>query len=440
MKEKIHLIGIGGIGLSGLAQILHEQGNIVTGSDIEDSQIISSMKEKGIAISIGHDYGLINNNIDKVIYSSAIPKSNPELNKAKELNIKTLKYSEAIKEFTEDSYTIAICGTHGKTTVTAFSSLALLAGDKDPTVIIGSSLREFENNNYRLGKDEFFIVEACEYKRNFLNYSPNVIILTNLEAEHLDYFKDLEDYKSAFKEFIAKLPEDGYLIANGDDENVLDVIKDAKAQTILFTKEDERLNEIILSIPGEFNKLNALCGLILGQLFNIERNKILEKFKTFKGAWRRYEIIGKYNEMLVINDYAHHPTAIKATIEATKNKYPEAKICCVFQPHQYNRTKNFINEFSKAFKEAKTVILPDIYKVRDKKEDVEGISIDDLVESINKNGTETLKITDYQDIKEYFEDNHTKYDVLLIMGAGDIWKFGEYLFHSAKNICLNCED
>ncbi|MFC1600114.1 UDP-N-acetylmuramate--L-alanine ligase [Patescibacteria group bacterium] len=440
MKEKIHLIGIGGIGLSGLAQILHEQGNIVTGSDIEDSLIINSMNEKGIKITIGHDYELINKDVDRVIYSSAIPASNVELKKAKELGIKLLKYSEAIKEFTENSYTIAVCGTHGKTTVTAFSALALLAGEKDPTVIIGSNLREFENNNYRLGKDKYFVVEACEYKRNFLNYSPNVIILTNLEAEHLDYFKDLEDYKTAFKEFIAKLPEDGYLIANGDDENVLDVIKDAKSQVVLFTKEDERINEIELSIPGDFNQLNALCGIILGQLFNIDRDKILEKFKDFKGAWRRYEILGKYNEMTVINDYAHHPTAIKATIEATKQKYPNSKICCIFQPHQYNRTKNFINEFAKAFKSAETVILPDIYKVRDTKEDIEEVSIDNLVESVNKNKTEALKISDYEDIKKYFEENHSKYDVLLIMGAGDIWKFGEYLFHSAKKPCINCED
>lgn len=427
MKEKIHLIGIGGIGLSGLAQILHEQGNIVTGSDIEDSHIITSMQEKGIKISVGHDENLINENLNKVIYSSAIPSKNSELTKAKRLGITVLKYSEAIKEFTENSYTIAICGTHGKTTVTAFSSLALLAGEKDPTVIIGSNLREFGNNNYRKGGEKYFIVEACEYKRNFLNYSPNIIILTNLETEHLDYFKDLEDYKDAFKEFISKLPEDGYLIANGDDSNVLDVIKDAKAQTILFSKDDERMDQINLSIPGEFNKMNALSGLILGQLLNIDRNEILKSFENFKGAWRRYEILGKYNEMLVINDYAHHPTAIEATIKATKTKYPESRICCVFQPHQYNRTKNFLNEFAKSFKNADCVILPDIYKVRDTKEDIQEVSIDKLVDSINKLDTEALKISEYEEIKIYFEQNHSKYDVLLIMGAGDIWKFGEYL-------------
>ena len=429
MSEKIHLIGIGGIGLSGLAQILHEQGNKVTGSDIEDSHIIATMQAKGIKITIGHDENLINEDLDKIIYSSAIPEKNPELLKTKKLGIRVLKYSEAIKEFTENSYTIAICGTHGKTTVTAFSSLALLAGEKDPTVIIGSSLREFGNNNYRKGNDDYFVVEACEYKRNFLNYSPNIIVLTNLEAEHLDYFKDLDDYKDAFKEFISKLPEDGYLIANGDDKNVLDVVKDAKAQTILFSKDDERIEEINLSIPGEFNKMNALCGLILGQLLNIDRNNMLKSFEDFKGAWRRYEILGNFHEMLVVNDYAHHPTAIEATIKATKEKYPDSKICCVFQPHQYNRTKKFLNEFAKSFKGAETVILPDIYKVRDKKEDIEEVSIDNLVESVVKNGTEALKITEYEEIKKYFEENHSKYDVLLIMGAGDIWKFGEYLLN-----------
>jgi len=441
MKEKIHLIGIGGIGLSGLAQILHEKGSIVTGSDIEESDITASMKEKGIKIEIGHKPEFLPDDTKRVIYSSAIPEDNPELIKAKELGIPSATYAQAIKEFTENLYTIAVCGTHGKTTVTAFASLALLAGDKDPTVIIGSELKEFEGANYRLGSDEHFIVEACEYKRNFLNYSPNIIILTNLEAEHLDYFKDLDDYKNAFKEFIAKLPEDGFLIANEDDPNVVDVVKAAKAQVIYFSKDDELLNELNLEIPGEFNKLNALCALKLGQIFNIDRNAMLKEFSKFKGAWRRFEILGKFYNMTVISDYAHHPTAIEKTIQATHEKYPNSKICCIFQPHQYNRTKNFISEFGNAFKKARTVILPNIYKVRDKKEDIDNVSVDDLAESIKNSGADSLVIPEYDEIKQYLEENKSKYDILLIMGAGDIWKFGEY--HLAQNpnkFCETCLD
>ncbi|MFC1810770.1 UDP-N-acetylmuramate--L-alanine ligase [Patescibacteria group bacterium] len=443
MNKKIHLIGIGGIGMSGLAQILKEQENLVRGSDIEESEIIGKLrtvlgKEN---LEIGHTPKLLHDDTDKVIYSSAIPQDNPELVKAKELGIPTLTYAQAIKEFTENSYTIAVCGTHGKTTVTAFASLALLAGDKDPTVIIGSELNEFKGANYRLGKDKYFIVEACEYKRNFLNYSPNIIILTNLEAEHLDYFKDLDDYKNAFKEFIAKLPEDGFLIANEDDPNVMDVVKDAKAQVIFFSKNDELVKEINLEIPGEFNKLNALCALKLGQILNIDRSKMLDAFSKFKGAWRRFEILGKFYNMTVVSDYAHHPTAIEKTIQAAHQKYPNSKICCIFQPHQYNRTKNFLSEFGKAFKKADTVILPNIYEVRDKKQDIESVSIEDLVESIKKAGTDAVVISEYDKIKHFLEENRSEFDVLLIMGAGDIWKFGEYyLAQNPNKFCETCED
>lgn len=442
MNKKIHLIGIGGIGLSGLAQILFEQGNIVRGSDLEDSEILKKLKSKlgENNILIGHESSFLEDDTNEVIYSSAIPDDNPELLKAKKINIPILKYAEAIKRFTEDLYTIAICGTHGKTTVTAFASLTLLAGDKDPTVIIGSELKEFNGSNYRYGKDNFFIVEACEYKRNFLNYSPDIIILTNLEAEHLDYFKDLEDYKNAFKEFVSKLPEKGFLIANGDDKNVLDVIKDCKAEVILFSKDDERIKDIKLKIPGEFNKLNALCGIILGQLLNIDREKILAKFAEFTGAWRRFEIVGDYYNLRVINDYAHHPTAIEATLKATHEKFPGSRICCIFQPHQYNRTKNFINEFGKAFKEADLVIFPNIYQVRDKQEDVDSVNVDDLIKTTENNGTKAIKLKEYAEIKNYIDKNKNDYDILMIMGAGDIWKFADYLAMQPTDYCINCED
>ena len=441
MTKKIHLIGIGGIGMSGLAQILHERGNIITGSDIEESGLIQKMKDKGININIGHSDDNLANDTQKVIYSSAIPQNNPELIKAKELNLPLLSYAEAIKEFTHDSYTIAVAGTHGKTTVTALSALALIAGHKDPTVIIGSQLKEFDNQNYRLGSDDYFIVEACEYKRNFLNYSPNIIILTNIEAEHLDYFKDLKDYKNAFKEFISKLSEDGFIIANGDDENVLDIVKDADAQVILFHDDDERLKQIELQIPGDFNKLNALCALILGQILNIERKIILKEFAKFQGTWRRFEILGRFYNMTVISDYAHHPTAINETLKATLEKYPGSKICCIFQPHQYNRTKKFLNEFGQAFKKAKTVILPNIYEVRDKKEDIESIKPDDLAESIRNNGTQAVLKYEYEEIKKFLEDNKSEFDILLVMGAGDIWKFAEhYLPQNNKELCESCMD
>jgi UDP-N-acetylmuramate--alanine ligase len=444
---QVHCIGIGGIGLSGLAQILHAKGNLVTGSDMHASHLTESMQKKGIEIFIGHDESNLKETVKKVIYSSAIPETNVELVKARQLGIPTITFSEAISEFTREMFTIAVCGTHGKTTVTSMSALSLIAGDKDPTVVVGSSLKEFNNDNYRLGNSEIFLVEACEYKRNFLRYHPNIIILNNLEAEHLDYYKNLDDYKSAFKEFIDKLPEDGYLIANVDDANVKSVIKDYSGNLITFgsrntnadfvlrgnkiEKAGEFVGEFNLAVPGEFNMMNALAALVLGQILHIERETIIEALNEFTGAWRRFELIGDFNDIMVVNDYAHHPTAIENTIKATKEKYVDKRVCCIFQPHQYNRTKNFLAEFAESFREADVVIIPDIYKVRDTKEDLEAISVDDLIALIDAKDVKVYNLQTYEQIKDYLKENPDHIDIAIIMGAGDIWKLGDFLVKSS---------
>lgn len=426
-----------------MAQILNEKGFHVTGSDIEHTPVIDQMKKKGIKVYIGHDESYITKDISKIIYSSAVPKNNVEYKRAVELKIPIISFSEAIKELAEKKYIIAVCGTHGKTTVTAFASLAMIAGEKDPTVLVGSKLKEFGDNNYRVGEGDHFIVEACEYKRNFLNYDPDIAILTNIEVEHTDYFKDLEDYKEAFRKFLSKVPQNGFIIANADDKNVIDVVSGLNCNVILFSVRDkscdwflneeeiwkmgEKVGELKLKIPGEFNKLNALCGLILGQIFNVDRNLILQKFQDFNGAWRRFEEIGSFGKIKIISDYAHHPTEIEKTISAAKEKYPDLNICCIFQPHQYSRTKEFLDEFAKSFKEADIVIIPNIYKVRDKKADIKRISADILVEAIENQKQKAYKIEDYGEIKKFLTDNKKDIGIVLIMGAGDIWRLGEFL-------------
>ena len=455
-KEKIHCIGIGGIGLNGVAQILHDKGIEVTGSDLEDSPIIEEMRQKGIKIYIGHNEKYITKDLNRVIYTSAIPQNNVELKKAKKLKIPLLTFSEAVKEVADDLYTVAVCGTHGKTTITAFCTLTMLAGDKDPTVIVGSKLKELNNSSYRTGKGKYFVVEACEYKRNFLNYSPDIIILSNIEADHMDYFKDLEDYKSAYKQFIAKLPEDGFLITNADDNNIKDVIKDFKGNLILFSEKDQKCDwflkgnevfkagqkvcDIELAVPGQFNKLNALCGVILGQILNIDRQAILEKFKMYKGAWRRFEDIGNFMGMKIVSDYAHHPTAISKTLDAAREKFPDKKLCVIYQPHQYNRTKHFLNEFAESLGKADTIIIPNIYKVRDKKEDTESVSAEDLVNAISQKGGDVHFISDYPDIREFLIQQRAHIDVVFVMGAGDIWTLSEYLMKNSDSECTVCED
>ncbi|MBD3156911.1 UDP-N-acetylmuramate--L-alanine ligase [Candidatus Peregrinibacteria bacterium] len=441
--KHIHCIGIGGIGLSGLAQILHEQGHVVSGSDMNDSHLLQTMQKKGITIYVGHDTAHIENSPDLVIVSSAIPETNPELSYARKHDIEIMTFSEAIGEYTEDSYTIAVCGTHGKTTVTSMAALVMVAGKKDPTVVVGSQVKQLDNNNYRQGDGDIFLVEACEYKRNFLRYNPNIIILTNLEAEHLDYYKDLEDYKSAFKEFIEKLPKEGYLIANIDDPNVRDVIAGQKAKIITFSthnadadftiadntlyKGKKKQGTLHLSVPGDFNKMNALAAYILGDILAINRETVIKTLNGFTGSWRRFDIMGTYNGITIINDYAHHPTAIKSTLKATRQRYPGKKICCIFQPHQYNRTKQFLSEFASSFKEADIVIIPNIYRVRDTKQDVTSISVDDLIEAVQVQGIQTYHLETYQEIKKYLKNNSDDIDIALIMGAGDIWELGEVL-------------
>jgi len=452
-KEKIHCIGIGGIGLNGVAQILFDKGAIVTGSDIEDSPILEDMRKKGIKIYIGHDSKYITKDITRVIYTSAIPSDNPELKKAKELGIAIFTFAQAVKSIAGNMFTIAVCGTHGKTTITAMCALSLIAGDKDPTVIVGSKISEFGNASYKMGNGKYFLVEACEYKRNFLNYDPDIIIMSNIEA---DYFKDLEDYKNAYKEFIAKLPQDGFLITNADDENIKDIIKDYKGNLVLFSeknkncewfisgneifKNNEKAGELSLQIPGNFNKLNALCAVILGQILNIDREKIIKNLAAYRGAWRRFEYIGDFFGVKVISDYAHHPTAITKTIKAAKEKYPDKKICVIYQPHQFNRTKHFINEFAEALKIPDITIIPSIYRVRDTKEDYMSISADDLVNLIKEKGGNAFLISEYGDIKEFIVQKRTEIDILFIMGAGDIWLLGNYLLKNQDLKCTVCED
>ncbi|MBN1494261.1 UDP-N-acetylmuramate--L-alanine ligase [Candidatus Peregrinibacteria bacterium] len=455
-KERIHCIGIGGIGMNGVAQILFDKGSQVTGSDIEDSPILEDMRKKGIKIFIGHNEDYITKDIAKIIYTSAIPENNPELVKAKKIGIPVFTFAQAVKAISDNLYTIAVCGTHGKTTITGMCAVALLAGDKDPTVIIGSKINEFGGASYRVGNGKYFLVEACEYKRNFLNFDPDIIIMSNIEADHLDYFKDIEDYKNAYKEFISKLPNDGFLITNADDKNVRDVIKDYKGSLILFSEKDkncewfiqdnqiykngEKAGELLLNVPGDFNRLNALCAVILGQILNIEREKLLAALSSYKGAWRRFEYIGDFMGIKLISDYAHHPTAITKTLSAAKQKFNDQKICVIYQPHQFNRTRHFINEFSESLKIADICIIPNIYKVRDTAEDFKKISAADLVELINKKGGHAKLISEYEDIREFLIQKRKEIDIIIIMGAGDIWLFGDYLLKNHDLKCSVCED
>lgn len=449
---RIHCIGVGGIGVSALARLLQEQGHTVTGSDTETSATTESLTTAGISVTIGHRRENLTAKGDLpnlVIHSLAIDASNPELKEARFKKIPVLSYPEAVGRLSENFYTIAICGTHGKSTITAMISKILIENNFDPTVIVGTKLKELKGENYRLGKSKILVLEACEYKRAFLNYHPKAIILHTLDPDHLDYYRDFNDYLQAFGEFANRLPVDGYFFANLDDEDVhqiLQVLQNKKFPSHnVFTyssqyassdfylmggkiiQRNARVGELNLKIPGQHNRSNALAAFALGAILGIKPADILKSLNHYEGAFRRFELKGKLGKTLFIDDYAHHPTEIKATLQAARERFPKEKICVVFQPHQYNRTKNLLKEFAASFQDADEVIISNIYEVRDRKEDMQAVSAEKLVQAIRKNHPHVQDGEGMEATGEWLKKHAKKFDVIFTMGAGDVWKIAEKL-------------
>lgn len=409
---KIHLIGIGGIGVSALAQYYLAKGHEISGSDLASSEITEYLKNKGVKINIG---GLAPETKkitpDLVVFSPAVKPENPELKFFGEKQIKCLSYPEALGELTKEYYTIAISGSHGKSTTTAMTALVLTKAGLDPTVIVGTKLKEFGNSNFRIGNSKYLVIEACEYDSSFLNYVPKIIVVTNIDKEHLDYFKTFANVKKAFKDFIKKLPQDGHLVQSKDYSLELADAKKIKK---------------ILRVPGAHNVSNALTVLAVARILKIEDEITFKALSEFTGTWRRFEIKqGKAGEksITVISDYAHHPNEIRATFQAAREKYKNKKIWCIFQPHQHQRTHYLFNDFVKTFKFAKVdkLIITDIYDVagRETKKISAKISSEKLVKKISRKNTIYMPLDALEKfIKENIKPNY----ILIIMGAGDIYK------------------
>jgi UDP-N-acetylmuramate--alanine ligase len=423
----IHFIGIGGIGTSSIAQILHHQEKKISGSDMIPSDITKSLKLSGIKVKIGHHSKNITAKHDLIIYSPAIPSSNPELKQAKKLRIKTLSYPQALGQLTKDYFTIAIAGTHGKSTTTAMTALIATKAGLDPSVVIGTKIKQFHNHNFRIGRSKYLIIEACEYKRSFLHIHPDILILTNIEAEHLDYYKDLTDYKNAFISLAKKVPKSGKIIIDSSSRHLRDIANHAKAE--ILTWKESKIDQLKLKpgVPGKFNLQNAKNAALAGQSLGIEDKTIQKAIASFSGTWRRMEYKRKKGyKCTFIDDYAHHPTEIELTLTAIREQNPKARILCIFQPHQYNRTRILLKEFGEVFYAADKVIIPNIYRVRDTKEDIKKVSTDDLVAEINKNSkksTKHRKATNgggFEKTASFIQKNHSRYDIIITMGAGDI--------------------
>lgn len=444
--KKIHMIGIGGVSMSGIAEILKNWGFNITGSDSSNSDIIEKLKNNGIPVSTSHNLDNVAG-ADLVIYSAAIKQDNIELQEAKRLGIPIVERSVFLGEITkayED--TICVSGTHGKTTTTSMLSCCFLEADLDPSIQVGAILKEIDGN-YRIGNSEYFILEACEYVESFLKFTPTSEIILNIDNDHLDYFKTFDNIKNAFIKYVKLLPSNGLLILNADDKNCLDLKSytncklvtygiennsaDFTAKNIIFNKDgfasfdvyyrNEFYSNIQLSIAGNHNISNALACISLCHSYKLPTKAIKSGLLKFTGANRRLEYKGSFNQIKIYDDYGHHPTEIKATAKAIKNKqFKESWV--IFQPHTYSRTYNLLNDFAESLLDFDHIILTDIYAAREK--NTYNISSENLAEKIESLGKDVTYLSSFEEIVRFVKLNSKPQDIIITLGAGTITQIG----------------
>ena len=447
--KKIHMCGIGGVSMSGIAEILKKWGFEVTGSNNVENSATQKLKKAGIKVTIGHHAENVVG-ADVVVYTAAINKENIELKTAKLLNIETIERSSFLGEITrcyED--TITVSGTHGKSTTTSMLSLCFLESGKDPSIQVGADLAQIDGN-YKVGESEYFVLEACEYVESFLKFSPKSTIVLNIDNDHLDYFKNFENIKNAFVKYVKLIPDDGVLVLNADDKNCLELKKYTNAKVYTYAIENQKANfiakniifddegfasydvykngefyeKITLSVPGIHNILNSLSCIAMCDAYGIKSKDIKKALVLFKGAGRRFEFRGKINNASIYDDYGHHPTEIIATGKALSNKkYNESWV--VFQPHTYSRTSSLLEEFAKSLLNFDNIIILDIYAARE--QNIYGISSKDLVDKINSLGKEALYIPDFEECVRYLKENVKENDIILTQGAGTVTEIGDML-------------
>jgi len=421
--KKVHFIGIGGIGVSALARMMLHEGKIVTGSDSGSSEITEELKKIGALVFQGHKAEYVSTDVDLVVYTAAIPKDNTELTEAHKRNIPFLSYSEMLGLVSRDKKVIAVSGTHGKTTTTAMIAESLIAGGLKPTVVVGSLLKN-PRTNFISGEDEYFLTEADEYKKSFLSLSPFIVVITNIDLDHLDFYKDLADIQDAFSSLVAKIPAEGFLICNMKHPHLAPVIERAKCKVIDYMSADIR--GLTLKVPGIHNVENARAALCVGGVLDVSEGSLFRSLGDFEGAWRRFEYKGKTSSgALVYDDYAHNPQKVLAVILGAKEKFPDKKITIVFQPHLYSRTKLLFKEFTESLSKADHIILTPIYSAREVFDP--SISSDMLAEEIKKIHKNVISFAGIADIEAYIKKTLTEVDVCLVVGAGDIYHVAQHV-------------
>ena len=445
--KKLHFVGIGGIGMSGIAEILIDQGFTVTGSDRAASDNTERLASMGARIFIGHVASHVEADVDALVYSSAVQPDNPEVVEAQRRKIPVIRRAEMLAEVMRLKYGIGIAGTHGKTTTTSMVSLVLMEGGVDPTVIVGGRLHGLAGSNARLGKGEFIVVEADEYDRSFLSITPTIAVLTTLETDHLDCYRDLEDIKGAFIQFANKVPFYGFVVLCLDEPALQDIMPRIKkkiityglngqadlqaveithrqnATTFVVLQEGKELGEIHLQIPGRHNVQNALAAIAVGLELKVSFEQVKKGIEKFTGVFRRWEVKAEIDGITVVDDYAHHPTEIRATLAGAKAGW-RRRVVCVFQPHLYSRTRDFYDEFGRSFFNADVLVLTDVYPARE--EPIQGVSGELIANAAKEFGHKSVYyVPEKKSVPAFLMKTAQKGDIVITMGAGDIWKYGE---------------
>lgn len=445
----VHFIGIGGISMSGLAEILLKEDFTISGSDNKESALTAHLEKAGATIFYGQKASNIIEGIDVVVYTAAIHEDNEEYRAALEKGLPMLTRAELLGQLmTNYDVPIAISGTHGKTTTTSMLSYILLTAEMDPTISVGGILKAI-GGNIRVGSSEVFVTEACEYTNSFLHFFPKISVILNIDEDHLDFFKDLDDIRHSFRRFAELLPEDGTLVINGEIEDLDELTEGLSCRVVTYGLEpsmdycasnithDEKgdasfdliksgqfVERICLSVNGDHNVSNALSALAVADILGVPAETAGRGLRDFTGTNRRFEYKGEFDGITVIDDYAHHPTEIRASLTAAKH-YPHREIWCIFQPHTYTRTKALFPEFVEALSHTDHIILADIYAARET--DTLGMSAEAIAEELKKKGADAYYFSSFEEIENFCRSHCQKGDVLITMGAGDVVNIGESL-------------
>lgn len=458
--KKYHFIGIGGIGTSGLARILIKNGAAVTGSDMSDSPVIAQLRSLGATVTLGHSADNIPDDAQQVVISAAVTAGNPELAGASERGLPIYKYAEMLGKLF-DSYTgIAVAGTHGKSTTSGWLSYVLEKCGQKPNYIVGADIPQLQGSS-GVGNGKLFVAEACEYDRSFLNLHPQIAVLLNIEQDHLDYYRNEDEIVEAFAEFAAQVKPSGFLVANGQDKNVARVLRRFAAEPKIVTygleahcdftarnvelvegcyafdihRNGTLLGRVRSGLPGRHNIFNALAVTAAAACGGVPFEAIRAHLGAFTGIDRRLMFKAELDGITILDDYAHHPTEIRASLKAIREKYAPKRLWCIFQPHQYSRTRFLLDDFAESFKLADITVVPEIYFVRDTAESRSTVNAETLVERIAQQDCQAVFIQDFAGILAYLKQHVTAGDLVVTMGAGTIWKVADDYIQWLRDNC-----